>query len=342
MSITRSKFEQLVDHLIERCRQAGAAGAEGRQAEPVADRRDRDGRRHDAHAQVQWLVKDIFGKEGHRGVNPDEVVAIGAAIQGAQLLLGSKADVLLVDVTPLTLGLETEGGILDPVIEKEHERSPRRRRGLLDGRGRPDGGDGERLPGRESDRAESCEPAAGEFNLSGIRPAPARGAENRDHLRDRPQRRAGGDGQGPRHEQGGEDRDQGQLGPGHQGGGADAQGGGGARRRRQAQGRADQRPHEAEHTIYSIEKLLKEHEGKLGESEKSAIRGAIERTKQAASKEDVTAIRQSVSDLHAAAQSLARYVQEGAAGGAAGGQASPGAGKQGPDDVIDAEFEVKK
>src|SRR5205085_10843825 len=68
--------------------------------------------------RVQQLVKEIFGKEGHKGVNPDEVVAIGAAIQGAQLLLGSKSEVLLVDVTPLTLGIETEGGILDPMIEK--------------------------------------------------------------------------------------------------------------------------------------------------------------------------------------------------------------------------------
>src|SRR5438105_11450514 len=68
--------------------------------------------------KVQWLVKDIFGKEGHKGVNPDEVVAIGAAIQGAQLLLGSKAEVLLVDVTPLSLGLETLGGRLTRLIER--------------------------------------------------------------------------------------------------------------------------------------------------------------------------------------------------------------------------------
>src|SRR5437660_1962321 len=67
---------------------------------------------------VQQLVKEIFGKEGHKGVNPDEVVAIGAAIQGAQLLLGSKSEVLLVDVTPLTLGIETLGGILTPLIER--------------------------------------------------------------------------------------------------------------------------------------------------------------------------------------------------------------------------------
>ncbi len=57
--------------------------------------------------KVQALVRDVFGKEGHKGVNPDEVVAVGAAIQGAQLMLGSKSEVHLLDVTPLSLGIET-------------------------------------------------------------------------------------------------------------------------------------------------------------------------------------------------------------------------------------------
>src|SRR4029078_4451954 len=68
--------------------------------------------------RVQALVKEIFGKEGHRGVNPDEVVAIGAAIQGAQLLLGAAADIQLLDVTPLSLGLETLGGVMTVLIPK--------------------------------------------------------------------------------------------------------------------------------------------------------------------------------------------------------------------------------
>ena len=67
--------------------------------------------------RVQQKVKEIFGKEPHKGVNPDEVVAIGAAIQGG-VLAGDVKDVLLLDVTPLSLGIETLGGVLTKLIEK--------------------------------------------------------------------------------------------------------------------------------------------------------------------------------------------------------------------------------
>jgi molecular chaperone DnaK len=67
--------------------------------------------------KVQQVVKDFFGKEPHKGVNPDEVVAIGAAIQGG-VLAGEVKDVLLLDVTPLSLGIETLGGVMTPLIER--------------------------------------------------------------------------------------------------------------------------------------------------------------------------------------------------------------------------------
>src|SRR4051812_47403004 len=67
--------------------------------------------------KVQQLVKDYFGKDPHRGVNPDEVVAIGAAIQGG-VLKGEVKDVLLLDVTPLSLGIETLGGVMTPLISR--------------------------------------------------------------------------------------------------------------------------------------------------------------------------------------------------------------------------------
>src|SRR5439155_2236914 len=118
MSITRAKFEQLVDHLIERCRGPVTKALKDAGYEP----KDIDeivlvgGMTR--VPKVQAMVRDIFGKEGHKGVNPDEVVAIGAAIQGAQLLLGSTAEVLLLEVTPLSLGIETLGGVLTKLIER--------------------------------------------------------------------------------------------------------------------------------------------------------------------------------------------------------------------------------
>src|SRR5438552_3920351 len=118
MSITRSKFEQLTDHLFERCRGPVLKALQdaGYKQKDIDEIVLVGGMTR--VPKVQAMVRDIFGKEGHKGVNPDEVVAIGAAIQGAQLLLGSKAEVLLLDVTPLSLGIETLGGVLTKLIER--------------------------------------------------------------------------------------------------------------------------------------------------------------------------------------------------------------------------------
>lgn len=117
LTLTRSKFEQLVDHLVQRtiepCKRA------------LADAKLSTGEIDEVvlvggmtrMPKVIETVKALFGKEPHKGVNPDEVVAVGAAIQGG-VLSGDMQDIVLLDVTPLSLGIETLGGVMTPLIER--------------------------------------------------------------------------------------------------------------------------------------------------------------------------------------------------------------------------------
>jgi molecular chaperone DnaK len=117
MSINRSKFEELVDPLIERCRKPVVQALKDAKLSPGDIDEVVLVGGSTRIPKVQRLVKDLFGKDPHKGVNPDEVVAVGAAIQGS-VLAGERKDVLLLDVTPLTLGIETEGGLMTPLVEK--------------------------------------------------------------------------------------------------------------------------------------------------------------------------------------------------------------------------------
>ncbi len=117
MTLTRAKFDQLTKSLVDRTRipcenalrDAGLKASDINEVILVGG--------SIRIPAVQELVKQVFGKEPNKSVNPDEVVAIGAAIQGG-VLAGEVSDVLLLDVTPLSLGIETLGGVMTKLIER--------------------------------------------------------------------------------------------------------------------------------------------------------------------------------------------------------------------------------
>jgi molecular chaperone DnaK len=341
MSLTRAKFEQLVDPLIERCRGPVLKALQDAKKKPSDIDEIVLVGGMTRMPKVQWLVKDIFGKEGHKGVNPDEVVAVGAAIQGAQLLLGSQSKIQLLDVTPLSLGIETLGGRLTRLIER-NTTIPTDKTQIFSTASDNQTGVTISVYQGESEIAHSpSNRKLGEFNLEGIRPAP-RGepqievtfsldtngiltvkAKDKDTSKEAKIEIKGSSGLDP----------------------AEVE-----RMRKDAEAHAadDRRKveviearNQADALIFAIEKQLKELGDKIGGNDRQAIQSAIERTKQAASGEDVQAIRQAVSDLQVAAQAMAQQAQRPSGEGSAPG-ATPGGEGQGKEDVIDAEFEVKK
>jgi molecular chaperone DnaK len=291
--------------------------------------------------RVQQLVKEIFGKEGHKGVNPDEVVAVGAAIQGAQLLLGSKSDVLLLDVTPLSLGIETLGGVFTKLIEKNTTIPTTKKETFSTADDNQTAVTVQVFQGERAMVADNR--LLGRFNLEGIEPAP-RGLPKIEVTFDidangilqvsAKDQKTSKEAKIRIESSSGISKDEVE------------------KMRRDAEAHADEDKNKreladlrnkADQTIWQIEKLMKDNAGKISESDKMPVNAAIEKVKQAASGSDANALQQAISNLESAAHAMAQHLQHaGGAGPSPNGQEGAAAGDGKKDDVIDAEFEVKK
>ena len=275
---------------------------------------------------VQEKVKELTGKEPHRGVNPDEVVAVGAAIQ-AGVLAGEVKDVLLLDVTPLSLGIETKGGVMTQADRAQHDHPHPQERGLLDRRGQPAVGRDPRPAGRARDGAATTRRwASSSWSASRRRRAASR--RSRSPSTSTPTASCNVSRQGSRHRQGAEDRDQGRLGPLRRG---DQEHG--LRRRVPRRGgppraRSPRRATTARTRPTRPRSQLADLGDQVDADSKSRIEDAIKAVREKLESEDAEAINASSQELqtafHAVSEAMYQRAQEQAAGAGSNGAASGG------------------
>jgi len=339
MTITRAQFEQMCDALVERCRGPVVQALKDAKLDPKEIDEVVLVGGSTRIPKVQELVRKLFGKESHKGVNPDEVVALGAAIQGG-VLGGDVQDVLLLDVTPLSLGIETEGGIFTKLVERNTTVPTERKQVFSTAADNQTAVtvsvfQGERPMARDNR-------LLGQFNLEGIPPSP-RGTPQIEVKFDIDANgilSVSAKDLGSNKEQTVRIEQSSGLNESEI-----------ERMRKDAESHAedDKRKYRlaearnrAEALCFQTEKAIKEHEAKLSASDKAPLEAAIAKARETAKGEDVDAITSAHDALEQAAHALSKVLYEtvqrdGGAAGAATAQAGASS-----DDTIDAEFEVKK
>ena len=342
MSISRGDFEKLIDPLVERCR--------GPVENALKDAKLSSGEISEVVLvggstrvpKVQAFVKEMFGKEPHQGVNPDEVVSLGAAIQGG-IIAGDVKDVVLLDVTPLSLGIETEGGIMTTLVERNTTIPTTKSETFSTAADNQPAVTVRVFQGERRMAADNR--LLDQFDLSDIPPAPrgvpqievtfdidvngiltvsskdkATGKEQKVEIK---QSSGLSDDEIERMKKEGE---------------AHAE----EDKKKEELAKAK---NEASTLVHQTEKTLKEHEDKLDDASKEAITASCEKVTKAAEGDDAEAITAAIAELAQASQALYQHMQ--AAQEAAGAEGAPeaagaAAGGAADDDIIDADFEKKE
>ncbi len=333
MKITRAKFEALVDDLIQRtvepCRlalkDAGLRAADIDEVILVGGMT--------RMPKVIETVKQFFGKQPHQGVNPDEVVAVGAAIQGA-VLSGEVKDVLLLDVTPLSLGIETLGGVFTRIIERNTTIPTKKGQVFSTAEDNQSAVTIRVFQGEREMAAQNK--LLGQFDLVGIPPAP-RGVPQIEVTFDidangivnvSAKDKATGKEQAIRIQASGgltESEIQRMVKEAQEHAEEDKQ------RRRLVEAR-----NHADSLVYSTEKSLKEHGDKVSAADREAIERAVADLKAVLDQDDADAIRSRTDALSQAAMKLGEAMYRAQQGEPAGTSAAGGGRDSG---VVDAEFE---